>query len=177
MAAFALKADSTLSPTLLVPLSMFFVCVSAYVQLCLGLCRRFCLWPGWGHCDNEGRKVGTLTDTCPSKFPAITFKGVCSRPPGAANHHLYNEQSQITCFFQRTNNILNMSPCWLLSPTRKQLSFPTERTPLSKETYNNSRQLECPNCQIAPGHKRRQRLNVLTIEVQVDEWFLDLHST
>ena len=91
------KVLNTLNGSL-VPLSMFFVRVSACVQLCLGLCRRFCLWPGWGHCDNEGRKVGTLTDTCPSKFPAITFKEVCSRPPGAANHHLYNEQSQITCF-------------------------------------------------------------------------------
>ena len=154
----------------------FFVCFSLWTALSwfmskiLPLAWLRALWQ-WG------AKVGTLTDTCPSKFPAITFKGVCSRPPGAANHHLYNEQSQITCFFQRTNNILNMSPCWLLSPTRKQLSFPTERTPLSKETYNNSRQLECPNCQIAPGHKRRQRLNVLTMEVQVDECCLDLHGT
>ena len=34
-----------------------------------------------------------------------------------------------------------MSPCSLLSPTRKQLSFLTERTPLSIETYN------CPRAQ------------------------------
>ena len=60
MAAFALKADSTLSPTLLVPLSMFVVRVSACVQLCLGLCRRFCLWPGWveGTVTMRGEKLG-----------------------------------------------------------------------------------------------------------------------
>ena len=125
-------------------LSIFFVCVSACVKLCLGLCRRFCLWPGWGHCDNEGRKVGTLTDTCPSKFPAITFKGVCSRPPGAANHHHYNEQSRITCFVSKDKQFSKYVPILIIVIQKETIIFADWAHP--KETYNNSRQLECPNC-------------------------------